>query len=250
MKKEAAFFTLHEVRKSFGTRVVLDGVSCEIERGKTTVVLGGSGAGKSVLLKHLNGLLQPDSGSVKMEETEISDLPESRLLELRKRIGILFQDGALFDSMSVEENVSFPLLESGIRDRKRIADQVGRALEMVGLSGEGAKMPGDLSGGMRKRASLARAMITKPDCLLCDEPTAGLDPVLSDSIAHQIRDLTQESDMTAVVVTHDLGALKIVADRALFLQNGGLVFDGDLNELFSSSEPAVVEFLSASGGRG
>ncbi|MDF1825862.1 MAG: ATP-binding cassette domain-containing protein [Verrucomicrobiales bacterium] len=244
------FFALSGVRTSFGDKAVLRGVDLTIPSGKTTVILGGSGAGKSVLLKHLNGLIRPDVGSVSVNGEEIQGMAEKELLTLRKRIGILFQDGALFDSMSVGENVAFPLLEQGWKESAEIDAAVTAALELVGLPGEKAKMPANLSGGMRKRASLARAMIFHPECLLCDEPTAGLDPILSETISHLIRSLVRERETTAVVVTHDLGAMRIMADHVIFLREGTVRFAGDLEAIEASEDEKIREFLSATGGGG
>lgn len=244
------FFELEGVHRSFGSRGILNGVDLEIPRGKITVVLGGSGAGKSVLLKHLNGLLRPEDGVIRLDGQEIQDLPETELLALRKRIGILFQDGALFDSLTVGENVAFPLVEAGEESSSAIDAEVSRVLELVGLPGEEEKMPSNLSGGMRKRASLARAVISQPDCVLCDEPTAGLDPILSETISLLIRELVVERKSTAVVVTHDLGAMRIMADHVVFLRDGKVCFEGDLSSLEASKDEGIQAFLSASGGGG
>lgn len=244
------FFKLSEVRTSFGGNDILRGVNLQIPTGKTTVILGGSGAGKSVLLKHLNGLIRPRSGKIVVDGEEIQSMPEPALLEVRKKIGILFQDGALFDSMTVGENVAFPLLEQGWKDSREIDEAVSAVLELVGLPEEKEKMPAKLSGGMRKRASLARAMIFHPECLLCDEPTAGLDPILSEKISHLIRSLVTEREATAVVVTHDLGAMRIMADHVIFLRDGKVRFAGDLDTLEKAEDEGIREFLAASGGGG
>jgi len=244
------FFELSEVCTSLGGKEILRGVNLRIPTGKTTVILGGSGAGKSVLLKHLNGLLRPGSGRISVAGQEIQSMPEPALLGVRKRIGILFQDGALFDSLTVGENVAFPLLELGWKDRSEIDAAVAKALEQVGLPSEEQKMPSKLSGGMRKRASLARAMIFHPECLLCDEPTAGLDPILSETISHLIRSLVTERKTTAVVVTHDLGAMTIMADHVIFLRDGKVRFSGDLGALAAAKDEGIQQFLSATGGGG
>lgn len=244
------FFELSEVHTSLGGKAILRGVNLEIPTGKTTVILGGSGAGKSVLLKHLNGLIRPRSGVISVAGEEIQSMSEPELLKIRKRIGILFQDGALFDSMTVGENVAFPLVEQGWKDHRELDAAVAQALEHVGLPGEERKMPAKLSGGMRKRASLARAMIFHPECLLCDEPTAGLDPILSETISRLIRALVKERETTAVVVTHDLGAMRIMADHVVFLRDGKVRFSGDLDELEASGDEGIRQFLSATGGGG
>ena len=163
--------------KSFGSKQVLFGVDFAVEEGETMVVLGRSGCGKSVILKHLIGLLKPDAGEVLVDGVAIGGLPERKLSEVRRKIGMLFQSAALFDSMSVEQNLAFPLREEGIKDEKQIAERVAEALDMVDLAGEQKKMPADLSGGMRKRVGLARTIVGKPRCILYDEPTTGLDPI-------------------------------------------------------------------------
>lgn len=247
---EEFFFELEGVYRAFGSRGILQGVDLRIPKGSITVVLGGSGAGKSVLLKHLNGLIRPERGIIRMDGMEIQDREERELLTLRKRIGILFQDGALFDSLTVGENVAFPLAEAGEKSADEIDREVTEVLELVGLPGEKDKMPSHLSGGMRKRASLARAVISRPDCVLCDEPTAGLDPILSETISHLIRKLVTDRNSTAVVVTHDLGAMKIMADHIVFLREGKVCFAGNLEELENSHDEGIQTFLYASGGGG
>ncbi|MBP9226434.1 MAG: ATP-binding cassette domain-containing protein, partial [Verrucomicrobiales bacterium] len=177
------FFEVQDLHQTFGSQTILRGVSFSVPRGGTTVILGGSGAGKSVLLKHLNGLHHPRSGIVRVEGTDISTLSERALTPIRRKIGVLFQDGALFDSMNVGENVAFPLREAGEKNEETLGARVAHVLELVGLQGQEQKMPDVLSGGMRKRVSLARAIAGNPDCLLYDEPTAGLDPILSANIA-------------------------------------------------------------------
>ncbi|MEM9018505.1 MAG: ATP-binding cassette domain-containing protein [Verrucomicrobiota bacterium] len=244
------YFEVRDLRRSFDGKEVLRGVNFQIERGKTTVILGGSGAGKSVLIKHLNGLFLPHRGSVMVEGTEINTLSEKELAPIRRRIGILFQDGALFDSLSVAENVAFPLREAGVHDRTTLRNRVTEALESVGLAGEEETLPSALSGGMRKRAALARALVAEPDALLCDEPTAGLDPILSETIARLLRETTERHHLTTVVVTHDLGAMRIMADRVIFLHLGQVHFDGTPDELTRSEEDELIRFLSASGGAG
>jgi len=247
---ETPFFEVTGLRKRLGGREVLRGVSFEVPAGRTTVILGGSGVGKSVLLKHLDGLLRPDAGSVRVEGEAIEGLSERALTPVRRRVGILFQHGALFDSMTVGENVAFPLREAGERDEGAIGEAVAGALERVGLAGEEGKMPAELSGGMRRRAALARAMVGHPRCLLCDEPTSGLDPILSRTIASLIRNLTEEERMTSVTVTHDLEVMRSIADRVVFLGREGVLFAGAPAELEATQEPAIREFLDASGGSG
>lgn len=244
-RHDPPFFEVENLRQTLDGHEVLRGVSFEVPAGETTVILGGSGAGKSVLLKHLNGLMRPQGGSVKVLGVDLADLSESRLRPIRQRIGVLFQDGALFDSMSVGENIAFPLRESGIHDEGAIAARVAEVLGMVGLEGQERKRPDALSGGMRKRVALARAIATRPECLLCDEPTAGLDPVLSESITLLIRRLQTDLRITSVIVTHNLGAMRLVADRVIFLRDGKVHFCGPPRELEASDDDAILEFLRA-----
>tara|TARA_R110000850_G_scaffold169388_2_gene294633 strand:+ start:4031 stop:4792 length:762 start_codon:yes stop_codon:yes gene_type:complete len=244
------FFRLNGVTKTLGQNEVLRGVTLEVPTGKTTVLLGGSGTGKSVLLKHLNGLMAPDSGSIRVQGSEITTLSERQLVPFRRRIGILFQSGALFDSMTVGENIAFPLREAGLRNRSEIASAVADVLEEVGLPGEESKMPSDLSGGMRKRVALARAMVTQPLCLLCDEPTAGLDPLLSETISLLIRRTSVNHHLTSVVVTHDTESMRLIADNVIFLNQGIVLYSGSLSGLESSENETIRRFLGAKGGGG
>jgi phospholipid/cholesterol/gamma-HCH transport system ATP-binding protein len=193
--------SVRALHKHLGSQHILRGIDLDVAPGETCVVLGRSGGGKSVLLKHLIGLMKPTSGQVLVDGEDIATLPERKLGQLRKKIGILFQSGALFDSMNVEENIAFPLREAGLKDRKVIRERVAEALEMVDLAGEQAKMPEKLSGGMRKRVGLARTIVSRPACILYDEPTTGLDPIATDSINHLIRRLQKRLSVTSVVVT-------------------------------------------------
>jgi phospholipid/cholesterol/gamma-HCH transport system ATP-binding protein len=239
------FFEIRDLRQTLGGQEVLRGVSMSVPRGKTTVILGGSGAGKSVLLRHLNGLMKPLSGSVSVLGTDLGPLSEKALRPIRRRIGVLFQDGALFDSMSVGENVAFPLREQGVCDRGAITTRVDEVLSLVGLQGQESKRPDALSGGMRKRVSLARALAAGPDCLLYDEPTAGLDPILSENITRLIGRLQTELHLTSVMVTHHLGAMRWVADQVVFLKDGLVRYTGTPPGLDESDDPAIREFLAA-----
>jgi phospholipid/cholesterol/gamma-HCH transport system ATP-binding protein len=237
-----------DLHKSLGTQEVLRGVSMRISPAQTHVILGRSGSGKSVLLKHLVGLFQPDSGQVLVDGEDISKLPERRLGPIRKKIGILFQSGALFDSMSVSENIAFPLRESGIRDPEVIRTRVAEALEMVDLAGEEDKMPENLSGGMRKRVGLARTIVSRPACILYDEPTTGLDPIATDSINHLIRRLQKRLQATSVVVTHDMKTAFHTADRIAFLHEGAIYFEGTTAQLQASTDPVLVDFIEGRSG--
>ncbi len=239
------YFTVEGLEKAFDGRPVLKGATFAIPRGKTTVILGGSGAGKSVLLKHLNGLLLPDAGTVSVDGTPLDGKSESELVPIRRKIGKLFQDGALFDSMTVGENVAFPLNEQLKLSREEIETRVAKTLKQVGLGEAADTMPGELSGGMRKRAGLARAIITRPEAMLYDEPTAGLDPVLSSTIAQLIVRLKEKLSLTSVVVTHHLGLVRTVADQVVFLSSGSVVFQGSVEAFHDSAHPRLIEYRSA-----
>lgn len=234
---------VRNLRQSIGNQEILRGVDLDVPRGETVVLLGQSGGGKSVFLRHLIGLMRPLSGSIKIEGEEIAHLDERQLEPVRRKIGMLFQDGALFDSMTVFENVAFPLRERGERDEKIIRNKVAYALELVSLQGQEKKMPVNLSGGMRKRASLARAIISEPSCILYDEPTAGLDPIVSDTINRLIRRLQSQLRVTSIVVTHDMISTNHIADRVALLREGRIHFDGTLNQLHSSSDPLITDFI-------
>ncbi len=237
-----------ELTKSFGSKAVLRGVSLAVEQGETLVVLGRSGCGKSVILKHLIGLMKPDSGEVLVDGEPITGLPERKLTDIRRKIGMLFQSAALFDSMNVEENLAFPLQEQGIRDMKIINERVAEALEMVDLPGEQKKAPSALSGGMRKRVGLARTIIGKPSCILYDEPTTGLDPVTSDSINHLIRRLQRRLGVTSIVVTHDMKTAFHCADHIAFLHEGRVHFFGTADEMRASKDKEITDFIEGRSG--
>jgi phospholipid/cholesterol/gamma-HCH transport system ATP-binding protein len=237
-----------DLHKTLGTQEVLRGVSMRISSGQTHVILGRSGSGKSVLLKHLVGLFQPDSGRVLVDGEDIASLHERQLGPIRKKIGILFQSAALFDSMSVAENIAFPLRESGMKDPETIRVRIAEALEMVDLAGEESKMPENLSGGMRKRVGLARTIVSRPACILYDEPTTGLDPIATDSINHLIRRLQRRLKATSVVVTHDMKTAFHTADRIAFLHEGSIYFEGTTAELKDSKDPVLVDFIEGRSG--
>ncbi len=237
-----------DLTKSFGDKKVLQGVSLKVNEGETLVVLGRSGCGKSVILKHLIGLLHPDSGEVFVDGETIAGLPERKLGEVRAKIGMLFQSAALFDSMSVEQNLAFPLLEQGIRDMKEIDERVAQALDMVDLAGEQRKMPADLSGGMRKRVGLARTIVGRPRCVLYDEPTTGLDPITSDSINFLIRRLQRRLGVTSIVVTHDMKTAFHCADHVAFLHEGRVHFYGTVAELKANTDTIVQDFIEGRSG--
>ena len=239
---------VRKLSKSFSGRPVLREVDLTVEEGKTLVVLGRSGCGKSVVLKHLIGLMTADSGQVLVDGEDIIGLPERKLIAVRRKIGMLFQSAALFDSMSVEGNLAFPLLEQGLRDEKEIDARIAEALDMVELAGEQLKMPADLSGGMRKRVGLARTIVGKPRCVLYDEPTTGLDPITSDSINHLIRRLQRRLGVTSIVVTHDMKTAFHCADRVALLHEGRVHFDGTVEELKASTDPVMTDFIEGRSG--
>jgi phospholipid/cholesterol/gamma-HCH transport system ATP-binding protein len=231
------------LHKRLGAQQVLRGVDLEVERGRTTVILGRSGCGKSVLLKNILGLMKPDRGEVCVDGQNIAGLPERQLGQIRKQVAILFQGAALFDSMNVEQNVAFPLREAGLKDWDAIRDRVALALEMVDLGGEQKKMPENLSGGMRKRVGLARAIVNEPHCILYDEPTTGLDPVVADSINKLIRRLQRRLGVTSIVVTHDMKSAFHVADQVAYLHDGRIYFHGTPDELRASGDPILKPFV-------
>jgi phospholipid/cholesterol/gamma-HCH transport system ATP-binding protein len=239
---------VRELSKSFGAKSVLRGMNLTIQDGETMVILGRSGTGKSVILKHLIGLLKPDSGDVLVDGNSIVNLAERALTEVRRKIGMLFQSGALFDSMSVEENLAFPLKEQGMKNRKEIEDRVAEALEMVELAGEQKKRPAELSGGMRKRVGLARTIVGRPRCILYDEPTTGLDPITTDGINHLIRRLQRRLSVTSIVVTHDMKTAFHCADRIAFLHEGQRHFLGTPAELEASTDPVLSDFIHGRSG--
>jgi phospholipid/cholesterol/gamma-HCH transport system ATP-binding protein len=239
------FVSLRAVHRSFGPKRVLCGVSLDVRRGETLVILGGSGSGKSVLLKHINGLLRPDAGHVIVDGQDIGHLGEQALVDVRRKVAVLFQSGALFDSLTVGDNVAYGLREHTRLSPDVIAARVNATLEMIDLPGTESLMPAELSGGMRKRAALARAIILEPAAILYDEPTTGLDPVVANKIDSLIRRLQGRLHLTSVVVTHDLHSAFAVGDRFAFLHDGVIRFAGTRAELQQASDPPVAEFLAA-----
>ncbi len=234
---------LRKVSKRFDPLVVLDRIDLSVEEGKCLVILGASGSGKSVMLKHIVGLLKPDEGEVWFDNKRIDNLPERDLVGVRTQFGFLFQQGALFDSMSVEENVAFPLVEHSKKRPEEIDRLVGEKLTMVGLPDTRRRMPAQLSGGQRKRIALARAIALGPRVILYDEPTTGLDPIRSDVINELILKLQRELKVTSVVVTHDMRSAFKVADRIVMLHHGRLIFDGTSDEIQKSDEPRIRAFV-------
>jgi len=234
---------LKNVYKSFGEKEVLKGVNLQIRKGETIVIIGKSGCGKSVMLKHMVGLLKPDKGEIIVEGQNVETLKRKELYAIRKKFGFLFQGAALFDSMTVEENVGLGLRENKRFKDSQISEIVAEKLELVGLPGTQNMSPSDLSGGMKKRGSLARAIADNPDYILYDEPTTGLDPVMSDNIDELIRDLASKLKITSIIVTHDIFSVIEVAQRVVMMDNGVIYFSGTPEELFKSTDELIVEFL-------
>ncbi len=233
-----------DLHKKFGNNKVLDGINLQINAGRTFAIIGKSGCGKSVLIKHIVGLLNPDSGYVKVEGKVVGNLNEKDLYELRKKFGFLFQGAALFDSMTVEENVSLPLVETAQKiSFQKINKIVSEKLELVGLHGIEKLKPSELSGGMKKRVGLARALVTNPDYILYDEPTTGLDPIMSDSIDNLIKELSEKLNVTSIVVTHDMYSVKKVAEVVAMIHEGKIHFIGTPQELLESSDKTVQDFI-------
>jgi phospholipid/cholesterol/gamma-HCH transport system ATP-binding protein len=230
--------------KSFGENEVLRGVDLTITQGETLVIVGKSGCGKSVILKHIVGLLKPDKGTVVIDGKLVNAMTQKELYVMRKGFGYLFQSGAIFDSLTVAENVALPLVESDNEySEAEINDKVEEKLELVGLPGIGKLKPAELSGGMRKRVGLARAMITNPSYILYDEPTTGLDPIMSDSIDNLILDVKSKVKATAIVVTHDMFSVRNVADRVAMMHEGRIYFNGTPDELMNSKDEVILEFI-------
>lgn len=247
MNNDSAAIRFQNVSKSFHDRTVLDNVSFEVRRGSAFAILGRSGTGKSVCLKHMIGLVKPDQGRVFVEGRDLTELNARRLSELRKKIGFLFQAAALFDSISLGENVAFSLRRHTDWPEEKIQKQVFEKLEKVGLERDYHKMPSTLSGGMRKRAGLARALAMNPSILLVDEPSSGLDPVTSEEIDELLLDLKEREKVTLVVVTHNILSARRIADEMTFLHEGALIARGTPEELQQSSNSLIQQFMGFQG---
>jgi len=234
---------VRDLKKGFSGNTVLEGVSFLIDQGESVVIIGRSGGGKSVLLKLIIALLKPDSGTVLIDGKNIVGLNERQLIQVRAKFGMVFQGAALFDSMTVEENVAFPLRRKGGRTPGEISRLVARTLDVVGLPGTERKKPAELSGGMRKRVGLARAIIYEPQILLYDEPTTGLDPIVSDSIDNLIIRVRETLKVTSVVVTHDMRSARRVGQRILMLHDKKLYASGTPEEIFNSRDAVVRQFI-------
>jgi phospholipid/cholesterol/gamma-HCH transport system ATP-binding protein len=234
---------VRDVHKAFDDNHVLRGVSINVEKGESLVIIGGSGSGKSVLLKHIIGLLKPDNGSVMVKSTDLSQLNEDELNEVRKKFGMLFQSAALFDSMKVWENVGFGLLQHTNMREEDIKEVAVNKLKMVGLVGIEDEMPSELSGGMRKRVGLARAIAMEPEILLYDEPTTGLDPIMADAINDLIIKMRERLNVTSIAITHDIKSAYKIADTIAMLYNGIIVSKGSPSEIQNSSNAVVRQFI-------
>jgi phospholipid/cholesterol/gamma-HCH transport system ATP-binding protein len=232
-----------DLHKSFGNQAVLNGIDLELEMGKITTIIGGSGSGKTVLLKHLNALLLPDRGSVLVDGKDITKLGERELNEVRQKFGVLFQGAALLDSMTIFDNIAFPLREKTKMTENEIRERAEERLAQVGLAGMGYKYPAEVSGGMKKRAGLARALVMQPEIVLFDEPTTGLDPLLGKSIHDLIRKMHATFGFTGVIVSHDIPEVFEISDRVAMLANGVIEEIGVTQEFLASKNPVVRQFL-------
>jgi phospholipid/cholesterol/gamma-HCH transport system ATP-binding protein len=240
---DGATIVVQELRRRFGRQQVLDGVNLECPRGQITTIVGPSGCGKTVLLKHLNLLLRPDSGTIMIDGVEVTALGWRAQNQIREKFGMLFQAGALFDSMSVFDNVAFPLVELTNMNREEIAARVEETLEAVGLRGMEGKYPSEMSGGMQKRAALARALIRRPKILMLDEPTTGLDPTRTHQIHELVRKTQQQFELTAVMVSHDVPAVFEFSDRIAFMHQGKIALNGTVAEVMASKHENFTMFL-------
>ncbi len=232
------------VSKNFGEHKVLDGLSLKIQTGSTCVIIGRSGCGKSVLLKHIVGILKPDMGTLFVDDKEVPALPEKELNALRLKIGMVFQGGALFDSLTVGENVGFGLIEHDHIEHRELLERIEESLCMVDLCGIGNLMPSELSGGMKKRVALARALCIRPEIILYDEPTTGVDPITADSINELIKNLHDKLKVTSIVVTHDMKSAYKVADRIAMMYHGKIIAEGTPGEIENSSDAVVHQFIN------
>lgn len=232
-----------QIKKSFGDQVVLNSVSFSVKEGESVAIIGRSGTGKSVLIKHLVGLLSPDEGSVRVDGQDLVGMTERQLLGVRQKFGMLFQSAALFDSMSVHDNIAFPLRRSGVTGNAEIDRRVEEVLGLVELPGVGGKMPSELSGGMQKRVGLARAIVHRPQIILYDEPTTGLDPVVADSIDQLMMRVRDHYKVTSIVITHDMRCARRMGQRIIYLRDGQVYLDALADEVFNSNDPQVARFI-------
>jgi len=235
-----------DLYKSFGDNPVLRGVNLSIERGRITTIIGGSGSGKSVLVKHIIGLLKPDRGRILFEGTDITSLGPAALAELRRNFGMLFQHSALFDSMNVEDNVAFPLVEHTRLKTREIARVVAEKLDLLGLHGVEKRFPSELSGGMRKRVALARAVVLNPKVIIYDEPTTGLDPIMTLNVDSMIKEAADKLKITSIVISHDMASTFRISERIAVIHEGTILEQGTPADIVASGHPYVSRFLAAS----
>lgn len=245
---EQPYIEIKELHKTLGRQHVLRGINLSVRRGETLLIIGPSGEGKTVMIKHIIGLLRPDTGTVVVDGVEVNKLRERELAPVRKRVSILFQGAALFDSLTVEENVAFPLREAGVRDREEIKRRVHEALEAVDLDEHKDKLPVNLSGGMRKRAGIARAIVGRTQCILYDEPNSGLDPIVADVIDMMILRMQKRYGITSLVVTHDMRSIPKIANRVALLMHGVIRFLGTPEELDACPDREVRDFIDGRSG--
>ncbi len=234
---------VENIKKSFGAQTVLKDISFDVTEGESVAIIGSSGTGKSVLIKHLVGLLNPDAGKVFIEGENIVGMGERQLLRVRQKFGMLFQEAALFDSMDVFENIAFPLRRTGLTDVKEIKQRVEEVLGLVELSGTGEKLPSEISGGMKKRVGLARAIVHRPKIILYDEPTTGLDPVVSDIIDQLMMRVRDQYHVTSIVITHDMRCARRMGQRIIYLVEGKVYLDAPADEVFNSEDSLVSRFI-------
>ncbi len=238
------------LHQHFDDNHVLRGVDLDVYRGETLCLLGTSGGGKTVLVKHMLGLMKPYQGSVEVDGIDISNMTERQLGPVRKKMGMMFQNGALFDSMTVGQNVAFPLIEAGIKDADELQRRVSEVLEIVRLPGQEEKMPSDLSGGMKKRVALARAIVDHPACICYDEPHAGLDPITAGSIDKLIKCLQNDFAITNIVIAHEIRSAFRIADRIVFMKDGQVYWQGTPAEMQASTDPILTHFLTGTDDEG
>jgi phospholipid/cholesterol/gamma-HCH transport system ATP-binding protein len=245
-KNDQFHIRIRGLEKSFGDHKVLRGVDLDVDRGKINIIIGGSGQGKSVLMKHLMGLLKPDGGHIYVDGEDIVPLNDFELNRVRLKFGMSFQYSALFDSLNVEENVSFPLLEHTKKSKSEIKAMVKERLESLGLKNVEKKYPSELSGGMRKRVGLARALVLEPQILLYDEPTTGLDPVATKNVDDMIRDISQKTGVTSIVISHDMASTFRIGNRISMLFDGKIIESGTPDQILRSQNPHLREFVETS----
>jgi phospholipid/cholesterol/gamma-HCH transport system ATP-binding protein len=237
---------VEDIHKSFGADEVLKGISTVFDQGKTNLIIGQSGSGKTVFLKCLLGLFEPDQGKIYFRDTAIQDMDDDQKSELRMDMGMVFQGGALFDSLNIEENVMFPLRMFTKDKKSEMVDRVNKVLARVNLTGVNHKFPSEISGGMQKRVAIARAIVNNPKYLFCDEPNSGLDPGTAMLIDNLIQEITKEYNITTVINTHDMNSVMEIGEKIIFLQKGNLAWQGDNDEIFKTDNKAVTDFVYSS----